>query len=139
MKRGYLAHWRAEPGMAARGLFWRTWHRLHNRILDARALALGACNADTWDPATKSYSGGYSFWRCMRERGHTEYGAHRFHNYIWWGPGHRVEFKPIDGERAELMMPLRIRKVNRHRHTIDTMRRTRIRERADQLYREARL
>lgn len=121
--------------MAARGLFWRTWHRLHNRWLDARAWAVGACNSDTWDRAAASYSGGYPHWRCMRERRHG--GSHRFNNYIWAGPGHRVEYRPVeDHHRLAALLPYR--KVCDHRHMIRTLRRDRAYRRAAEATLEAR-
>lgn len=39
-------------------------------------------------------SGGYSHWHCQRRRWHK--GAHRYRNYIWPGPGERVEYQPLE-------------------------------------------
>ncbi len=38
-------------------------------------------------------AGGYSHWHCGLKRKHS--GPHRYVNYIWPGPGTRVEFDPI--------------------------------------------
>ena len=39
-------------------------------------------------------SGGYSHWHCDQRKLHR--GPHRYRNYIWPGPGSRVEYAPID-------------------------------------------
>lgn len=39
-------------------------------------------------------AGGYSHWHCQRRKWHK--GEHRYHNYIWPGPGSRVEYAPIN-------------------------------------------
>ena len=38
-------------------------------------------------------AGGYSHWHCGLKRRHS--GPHRYRNYIWPGPGYRVEYAPI--------------------------------------------
>ena len=38
-------------------------------------------------------SGGYTHWHCDQKRRHA--GPHRYRNYIWPGPGTRVEFAPV--------------------------------------------
>lgn len=38
-------------------------------------------------------SGGYSHWHCGLKRRHS--GPHRYVNYIWPGPGARVEYAPV--------------------------------------------
>lgn len=38
-------------------------------------------------------SGGYSHWHCNLKRRHA--GPHRYNNYIWPGPGTRVEYAPV--------------------------------------------
>lgn len=43
--------------------------------------------------APEKGSGGYSHWHCNLKRRHT--GPHRYRNYIWAGPGTRVEYDPI--------------------------------------------
>jgi len=126
------------------------WYRLQNRALDARAWALGACNASTWNKAARGYDGGYSHWRCGKRRGHdpevkvfrdgdyvdgATYGPHRFNNYIWEGPGSRVEYAPLpihnedntDWFNARKVIPFM--KVADGRRACDTRRRSRIRAR----------
>lgn len=39
-------------------------------------------------------SGGYDHWYCGLKRGHD--GPHRYRNYVWAGPGTRVEFAPVN-------------------------------------------
>lgn len=69
--------------------------RLDNRWQDLRARLAGACNADLWTgQGLTGYAGGYSHWRCGRERGHQS--PHRFHNYTWTGaPGDRPVYDPL--------------------------------------------
>jgi hypothetical protein len=107
--------------------------------MDLRAVLAGACNARTWDPEAQSYSGGYPHWRCGKRRGHADgtdaYSAgrrlHRFHNSVWEGPGHQVEYAPIPvlglEEHSRTMdQILPFRKLTSYRHGIDTMRRARL-------------
>jgi hypothetical protein len=128
-----------------RGYRWETfwsmtrgvWYRLHNRLLDARAVALGACNASTWNPAKGDYDGGYSHWRCNKRRGHQDplrgmEQPHRFNNYIWEGPGHRVEYAPLPIRNAantgwfDSRTVIPFRKLADGRHPISSRRRSRI-------------
>jgi hypothetical protein len=85
------------------GWYWRAVHRLQNRFMDIRAVLAGACNASTWDGTT--YRGGYSHWRCARDRGHTD--PHRFNNMIWLDAG-PVDYSPIPSGMVEYAeaMPL---------------------------------
>lgn len=72
------------------GIYWRTWHRAANRLMDLWAVLIGACNRTTWDGST--YHPGYPHWRCMKRRGHPE--AHRFNNYVWLDNGWN-EYQPL--------------------------------------------
>jgi hypothetical protein len=112
----------------------RLWHcpkmRLENRLRDLWAVAQGACNRDTWDPETMSYCGGYSHWRCGRERAH--YGLHRFRNYTWAGQGSRVEYNPIpvrslSGIGIDMATAVPYNRLVRNRRAIDSRRRSRLR------------
>jgi hypothetical protein len=125
-----------------RGVWYRARHRVGNRLMDARALALGACNVSTWDTAMDEYGGGYNHWRCGKRRGHSDAeaelpggrwnGAHRFNNYIWEGPGHRVEYAPLpirnddntDWFDSRTVIPFR--KLADGRHPIESRRRSRL-------------
>lgn len=143
MKRGYLAsfrHWGAWKSLG-----YRIAHRTSNRWMDLQARLAGACNASTWNEAKGDYDGGYSHWRCGKPRGHDRqvkvfrdgdyvdgatYGPHRFNNYIWPGPGTRVQYAPVPvrglteyGQDMDKLVPFR-RQTNR-RHGIDTLRRSR--------------
>lgn len=102
-----MSWWRAARGDAIGrefhwGIVWSMlrskYHvavmRIDNRIQDARARLAGACNASTWNEELNAYEGGYSHWRCGKARGHAD-TAHRFINYVWEGPGHRVEYAPL--------------------------------------------
>lgn len=71
--------------------------RLDNRWQDLRAALAGACNRSTWDGA--GYAGGYSHWRCSKARGHR--GEHRFHNYVWGGPGAKMRYDPLPVRNAD--------------------------------------
>lgn len=42
-------------------------------------------------------SGGYSHWHCQERKWHK--GDHRYNNYIWPGPGSRVEYAPTEVSR----------------------------------------
>jgi hypothetical protein len=109
-----------------RGLFYRSWHRLHNRISDGVAVLAGACNRSTWDG--RGYSAGYAHWRCMLGRGHA--GPHRFHNYVWDGPGSRARFDPLPVDRHRgHRCDLPFRHVTRRRYMTDSRARQRIRRR----------
>jgi hypothetical protein len=132
----------------ARSHYYIALHRLENRYRDARAYLAGACNATTWDPAKRDYQGGYSHWRCGKRRGHHlevprgvtletgDYGPHRFANYIWEGPGHRVEYAPLPICNADnsgwfdsrTVIPFY--KQAQNRRITDTRRRSRQRARA---------
>lgn len=76
----------------ASALGWRCWHRTANRLRDALAVCVGACNASTW--SGEGYVGGYAHWRCMRQRGHQ--GLHRFNNYVWGGLTEQVMHAPLE-------------------------------------------
>lgn len=121
--------------------------RLDNRWMDARAVLAGACNASTWNEERGDYDGGYSHWRCGKRRGHADTaermdGAHRFHNYTWEGPGHKVEYAPLptrnedntDWYDTSAVLPFR--KHSDGRRAVDSRRRSRIRYRASQKYLE---
>lgn len=137
MKRQSLSSYREWSSW--RGLGYRIKHRLANLALDVRARLAGACNASTWDESKGDYAGGYSHWRCGKARGHEHPikgmgQPHRFNNYVWGGPGTKVEYAPIPvrglNENAldwDLIIPFR--KITDRRHPIDTLRRARIRER----------
>jgi hypothetical protein len=72
----------------ARGRYYREKHRLFDVV------------RDVWDRRVRGYcavqpdedSGGYRHWRCGRSAGHP--GRHRYRNYVWAGPGERVEYDP---------------------------------------------
>lgn len=133
-----IEYYRENPRQALRGLGYRVHHRLANRVLDVRAVLAGACNASTWDEDLGDYAGGYSHWRCGKRRGHSDAdermdGAHRFNNYVWGGPGSKVEYAPIPvrglheyTEDADQVAPFK--KITGRRHPIDTLRRARVRQ-----------
>lgn len=108
-------------------------YRIGNRWMDLRARLAGACNASTWtgQPPT-GYAGGYSHWRCSRERRHL--GPHRFENYVF--AGLRVEYKPLPWDRLKDVCPFQ--KQARGRHPIDTRRHTRLRAEWEEQAMEAR-
>lgn len=133
-ERGY--RWETFWSMT-RGVWYRARYRVGNRLMDARALALGACNASTWDTAIDEYGGGYNHWRCGKARGHMQVlddrvPAHRFNNYIWEGPGSRVEYAPLPIRNEDntgwfdsaAVIPFR--KLADGRHPIDSCRRSRL-------------
>jgi hypothetical protein len=140
-ERGY--RWETFWSMT-RGVWYRARYRVGNRLMDARAVALGACNASTWNPAKGDYDGGYNHWRCNKRRGHHlevprgvtletgDYGPHRFNNYIWEGPGHRTEYAPLPTRNAantgwfDSSAVIPFQKVASKRHPIDSRRRSRI-------------
>lgn len=115
--------------------------RLDNRWQDLRAVLAGACNRSTWvgvpsapDAIEYGYAGGYSHWRCARERGHE--GPHRFHNYVWGGePGDRVLYDalpvrtPDNSGWYNTAHDIPFAKLTEKRHAVDTRRRSRIRAR----------
>jgi hypothetical protein len=94
------------------------------------------CNASTWEPASQSYGGGYSHWRCGKVRAHADRyermdGAHRFINYVWEGPGHSVEYAPLPVRNAdntdwfEASDVIPFWNLAEGRHPIDSRRRSR--------------
>lgn len=121
--------------------------RLNNRRQDLRAVLAGACNASTWDPSIPGYHA-YSHWRCGKAKGHPEttdaWGgkAHRFNNYIWEGPGSKVEYSPLPVRNAEgwfdtsRIVPFR--KLADGRHAVCPRRESRIMAEANRAWTENR-
>lgn len=130
--------WRDRRGIV-RGLAWTAWFRTCNRWSDMLARLSGACNRDTWTGEPPSfYAGGYSHWRCGKRRGHTEPdpvrpgSPHRFINYVWDGPGTRVEYAPLPTRNADntgwydLGAVLPFRRLTSRRRPVATRRRARL-------------
>jgi hypothetical protein len=140
---------------------WVAWARMQNRYMDARARFAGACNADTWTgEGHTGYAGGYSHWRCGKKRGHFgngvmvyrdgdyvdggTYGPHRFNNYIWNGPGSRVEYAPLPIRNEsntgwfDTWRVLPFRKLADGRRLVTSRRRGRLQARLHEAHREAR-
>jgi hypothetical protein len=117
--------WADRRSMIASVAWYAPKYRLGNRLMDARSILAGACNASTWTGQKPyGYAGGYSHWRCSRKRRHL--GPHRFENYVF--AGLRVEYKPIEPYTAmKEICPFW--KLARGRHPIDSRRRSRLRAR----------
>lgn len=65
---------------------WLYYKALHAAVHDRKPFA---CQV-----VPENGSGGYSHWHCQRRKFHK--GAHRYRNYIWPGPGERVQYDPQD-------------------------------------------
>jgi len=87
----HAERWRDRWGLLRSVLWYVPIMRLDNRWQDLRAVLAGACNRSSWNG--HGYSGGYSHWRCGKARGHED--GHRFHNYVWDGPGSPMRFSPL--------------------------------------------
>lgn len=70
--------------------YWAYFRALH--------WAVGAYSPFACGVVPEKGSGGYSHWHCELWKRHR--GAHRYVNYIWPGPGSRVEHSPKEQSRA---------------------------------------
>lgn len=78
--RKYLRHWRINNWFGLRS--WLYYKGLHN--------AVEGCNPRLCGVVPDQGSGGYRHWHCQLRKKHE--GPHRYNNYIWPGPGTRVEY-----------------------------------------------
>lgn len=70
---------------------WVYYKALHAAVHDKRPFSCAV--------VPEKGSGGYSHWHCQLRKWHK--GPHRFHNYVWAGPPHRVEYRPVDEVAAQ--------------------------------------